>query len=221
MRETRGALISLLSLLPFFALSSDCLGEEPGISALLPARVGETLQCAVRTRGIPSVEAVRSMEGGLPSSVDLHFRLVDDRSRSLFQNQVSFRIAFDLWDEIFRVEGPISSRRFDTLSAVEQFLAGIESIPVAPWSLLDSAGIYRIEVEMIHHAIAPAETGRISEWISGDRSGVTGDPGSREVSFGLGRMIRFFYREGREEEGSVVRVMSDPFQPGELTYETP
>lgn len=221
MGERRQTFIALLGLSMLALFVRDCLCDKPEIVAVLPARGGESLYCAIQTEGVPSAEAIRSMEGGLPSSVDLSLRLLDDRSRLLFKNQISFRIAFDLWDEVFRVDSPVSSRRFDTIVAVERFMAGIDSVPIAPWEALDSEGIYRIEVEMIHYAIAPAQATRIGEWISGDRSGVTGDPGNREVSLGLGSLIRFFYKEGREEKGDAFRFLSDPFIPGELTDETP
>lgn len=192
----------------------------PAVTGVVPARCGETLLCALRTEGVPSAEAVRTMEGGLPSSVELHLRLLDHRARSLVQRSYSLRLAFDLWDEIFRVEGPLAEKSFDTLGAMEAYLAVLDSLPVAPWGILEQGEAYRIEVEMVHHAVAPAQVGRIGEWIAGDRSGVTGDPAGREVSFGLGSLIRFFYQEGRDEGGEKARFLSDPFKPGELNHET-
>lgn len=193
----------------------------PSILAVTPALEGDRLVCRVATEGIPSERAAESMLGGLPSTVEFALALLDSRDRLVAESQVTFRLAFDLWEEVFRVDGGGAERRFETLEATRRFLADFERLPVAPRALLDAGARYRVRVALLHHAIAPPERSRVGAWIAGEADAGPGeepsrDPDGREVSLSLGGLIRAVFGGARGEEASAAEGTSAWFRVEDL-----
>jgi hypothetical protein len=73
------------------------------------------------------------------------------------------------------------------------------------------------------HPVAPRETERLGDWVAGTaarRSGSeTDDPDGREVSVGLGELIRFFYKGAKREGAAESERFSAWFVPDELPAE--
>lgn len=210
----RGLLAVLLA--GRLAFSADA---APRVEDVEPFRDGGLLGCVVRTSDLPGAEIHSSLESGLPSAVEMALEVLDDRDRVVGRNRVSFRIAFDLWEEIFRVEGPGDPEHFADLAELETFLETLPSLPVAPISALDASKRHRIRVGMRLHPIAPRETERLGAWVAGepgeDARRVTDDPDGREVSVSLGALIRFFYQGARKDE-ETQEGLSPWFVPAEL-----
>jgi hypothetical protein len=197
---------AFLASILFGAGAAGASGEDaPRIVSVAPALRGEELVCDLETAGLPTEKAATSMQGGLPSGVEIVAELLDDGGNVLAQSRVFIRVAFDLWEEIYRIEregdgeaeGP--EKRFETIASLRAFLASIEGLPVAPIAALAGGGRFRVRVDLVSHTIAPAERTRIGEWIAGETaagpggSGTARDADEREVSLGLGSLIRFFY----------------------------
>ena len=221
MRRSTRLLIALLSLAAAFAGSASAApDDDPRVVAVTPVRSGDQLLCDVAAEGLPDRRAEESMRGGLPSALDVWIELVDEEEHVLVRRSIRFRIAFDLWEEIFRVgaeggaAGGDPERRFDGVDSLRRFLSGLNGLRVAPLAALEVDGRYRIRVGLISHAIAPAEKERIGDWIAGGEAGTEGDADRREVSLGFGAMIRYFFGGGGEESARAAE--SDWFLPGEI-----
>lgn len=198
---------------------------EPRVVSVSPAIRGDDLVCDVETRGLPTEEAARSMRGGLPSGVEIVVDLVGGTDETIVRRRVFFRLSYDLWEEVFRAEEGGSERRFDTLGSLRSFLETMNGLPVAPLAGLSNDARYRIRVDLVPHAIAPAERARIADWIAGEggsegrgASGTARDADEREVSFGLGSLIRFFYGGANEESSARAAGESDWFRIEEIGH---
>jgi hypothetical protein len=210
------------------AAGVDSPGEHaPHIVSVSPAIAGERLVCNLETRGLPTDDAARSMRGGLPSGVEIAVELRGSGEETIVRRRVFFRLSFDLWDEIFRVEEDGSEARFETLASLRSFLETFEGLPVAPLRALAGDEGYRLHVDLVSHAIMPAERARIGEWIAGEGSagarsgsGTARDSDEREVSFGIGSLIRFFYGGSSEAKPTAVCASSEWFRPEELSRAT-
>ena len=176
--------------------------RPPAVVDVAAAREGGSLVCHVRTTGLPGGKAERSLQGGLPSSVEVIVELLDRQEQVLLRRPVAFRVAFDLWDEVYRIDDGEEESRFDTMEGVRSFLAHLKNLPVAPIPAIPAMERYRIRVVVVSHPIAPAEKTRIGDWIAGEGTeGTARDAGEREVSLGLGTVIRYVFggaAEGRE-----------------------
>ena len=199
------AVASVASAAPGVATGDE--GWPPRIESVDVFRDGRLLACAVRARGLPGDRIASSLPSGLPSALELALEVLDDEDRVVGGNRISFRIAFDLWEEAFKVEGVGGSRRFHDLASLESFLETFPRLPIAPLTALDADRRHRVRVEIRLHPLAPRETDRLGEWVaggaetSGDRRGPGGE--EREVSVSLGEVIRFFYR-GESPRGDLV-----------------
>ncbi|MBN1824648.1 MAG: DUF4390 domain-containing protein [Candidatus Eisenbacteria bacterium] len=208
-----GLLVAALS-----ALAAAASEEGPRVVAVEAVLSGDTLLCDVATAGLPDERAAESMRGGLPSALDVVVELVDEEERVLVRRSVRFRIAYDLWEEIFRVrdEGRAAAeRRLEDIDSLRRFLRDLSGLEVAPLAAMEGSRRYRIRAGIVSHAIAPAEKERIGDWISGGDAGTDRDADRREVSLGFGGLIRYFFGGGDEgpPEGAAS---SDWFRPEEL-----
>jgi hypothetical protein len=204
---------------------------EPSIDRVAPARGNAVLTADVSTSGLPGGTLEASLLSGLPSAIELRLEALDARDRPLGETRLYYRIAFDLWDELYRVEGPgvkampaepagpaSPSYRFEDLAALRDFLAFLSGLPVVSWSAIDPAVRHRVRVGGRLHRIAPRETARLERWVAGgDVSRAAADPDGREVSVGLGDVIRFFYKGSKKEDGSqLAERFSAWFLPADL-----
>jgi hypothetical protein len=201
----------------FAALVTAAHAAEPALVAVEPARSATHVTCTVRTAHLPGDRLSASLESGLPSAIEMDLDLFDARDRVVGTNRVFLRLTFDLWEEVFRVEGAGEPRDFPDLAGLEGFLGRIPRLPVAALGPLDGAKQHRVRVGLQLHPIAPKETERLGAWVAGE-SGEreTADPDGREVSVSLGEVIRFFYRGARRAGAAESERFSAWFVPDAL-----
>jgi hypothetical protein len=104
--------------------------EDPRIVAVEPLKTGEVLACRVRTANLPGAKLTSSMKSGLPSAIEMALEVLDPKDRVVIGRRVTFRLAFDLWEETFRVEGGGEERDFTSQDELEAFLAELPRLPV-------------------------------------------------------------------------------------------
>ncbi|MGQ0722483.1 MAG: hypothetical protein ACT4PE_13055 [Candidatus Eiseniibacteriota bacterium] len=215
-RALQAAALSSVSLT--FALLDAARAAEPELVAIEPARSATHVTCTVQTAHLPGDRLSSSLESGLPSAIEMDLDLFDGRDRVVGTNRVFLRVAFDLWEEVFRVEGAGEPRSFADLAGLEGFLGRIPRLPVAALGPLDGAKQHRIRVALQLHPVAPKEAERLGQWVAGEsgESGETADPDGREVSVSLGEVIRFFYRGARRAGAAESERFSAWFVPDAL-----
>ncbi|MEZ5064433.1 MAG: DUF4390 domain-containing protein [bacterium] len=213
--------VAVASLLCAAPIASALAENPPTIDDVMPMRIGDLLASAVHTSHLPGAVIAGSLESGLPSAVELSLDLRDDHDRTVAQRTVFYRIAFDLWEEIFRLQGPGEDRTFPDLRSLESFLSDIPRVSVASLDRLDPRERHRIRVGCRLHPVAPRETERLDEWLGGETPDAqesrrnANSASEREVSVSLGRVIRFFYRGQRDDE-EVASRFSAWFVPDDL-----
>ncbi len=204
--------------------------QDPRIVAVEPVKTGELLACRVRTANLPGAKLTSSMKSGLPSAIEMALEVLDPKDRVVGGQRVTFRLAFDLWEETFRVEGAGEERDFTSQAELEAFLAELPRLPVASFARLQDAAKnrepLRVRVGVVLLPLAPRESERLGDWVAGengehaptqDRSDptrfsepVASDDG-REVLVSLGQVIRYFFEGGRERNEVAAEGISAPF----------
>lgn len=212
----RAPLLALAALFLLAAHGARAADEGPRVVSVAPAVIGDGLVCDVTTSGLPTEKAVRSMGGGLPSAVDLVIELVDGEGDVVERRRVTYRIVFDLWDEIFRVESDRADVPVEGIEGVRAFLARFDALPIASIASLAGSDRYRLRVGVVSHAIAPSEKSRIGGWIAGEGAGTGEDTDEREVTLGLGSLIRFVF--GGSGDGDLPAGVGESpwFRPDDL-----
>lgn len=172
----------------------------PRLVRIVPARVGEQVVCHLTTIGLPGEKQLQSMRSGLVASVELNLALVNENDRVLEGQSFSLSLGFDLWEEVFSLRKEGTERRFRTLADLQNYLADLRGLDVAPASLLESTERYRLRVGLVVHPIAPDERQRVEDVITGGQRPQREGLDQQEASVSLGRLIRFFYKGGRDSQ---------------------
>ncbi|MBK6898636.1 MAG: hypothetical protein IPH09_04985 [bacterium] len=209
--RARGILTTaVFALLLALSIGETARAETPRILALEPARTDSLLVCRLRTVGLPGSEILSTLRSGLSSAVDLQLEVLDGRGRAIDGQVLRLRLDYDLWDEVFSLaQGDRGVERLPDDAALQAWFDRTPWLPVAPLAALANAGPVRLRAALRLHAIAPSERERLGEVVSG--------PDGQEVSLGLGKLIRYFYRGGAREGGGAT-ADSPPFAPGELAH---
>lgn len=189
----RAPLRLLVLFLWLVATGTARAGENVQVLSVTPGTKGESLVCRIETEGLPTEKAIRSLGGGLPSAVDVILELVDEEEKVVVRRRLTFRVAYDLWEEIYRVEAGETHRSMNVLDEVRAYLAELRELPIVPLASLAGIDSCRIRAGLVSHAIAPAEKSRFGDWIAGDGAGTGADAEGREVTLGLGHLIRFVF----------------------------
>ncbi len=217
-RRVIGANLLALSLLTFFGVPGSAVAS-PEIVDLRAAIHGGNLVCHLRTAGIPGAETRGSLQDGLPARIDFRLRLLNRSNVPILRRKFSFSLAFDLWEEVFRVERSGNASRLSSIDDVQEYFGEIRGIGLMPAAALEPGRKYRLSIEIEEFPIAPATKERIGQWIAGDEEGIGGNPDEREVSFGIGELIRFFYRSPRRGMSEGVSGEGEWFTLEELQME--
>ncbi|MCB1182989.1 hypothetical protein KDM41_06110 [bacterium] len=207
--------IRLVAVLALLAVWPTLARAEARLVDVEPVLGDEQLQCRLHTAGLPGAKQLQSMQSGLEASVELNLALVDEGERLLAGRTVSLRMAFDLWDEVFSVRADGRERRFTELSDLKAYLAELGGLVVAPAALLAPDGRYRVQVDMVVHAVAPDEQQRVEDVIVGDGRPRREGQDQQEASVSLGRLIRIFYKGGGDDRAGHA-LASAWFRGGEV-----
>jgi len=181
---------------------------EPRIKGVHLAARGSLLVCGVETEGLPDAPSRDTLASGLPSALVLWFTLLDPKGRDLGGTEAQVRIEPDLWENLFQIRTPALDRRVSSLAEVETVLASLDPIPVATLDELHQGVSYRMRVRLAVHPLAPAMIERARGLFTGETR--YEDPRRREVSIGLGSLIRTFLGRPDEKDWTAEQI-SPPF----------
>ncbi len=196
----RAMLLLTMSLYALLVPSHVVGGDEVvRVVGITPGHQGDMVVCHLQTAGLPEEKQLQSMRSGLVSSVEIDLALLDEDNRFLGGRTMILRLAFDLWEEVFSVRDGGHQQRFHSLNDLEEYLADLGNLPVATFSSLDQSRRYRLRVGLMVHSIAPDEKKRVEEVIAGDHRSHREGQDQQEASVSLGRLIRFFYKDGHND----------------------
>ncbi len=185
--------------------------QEISIVSIEPVREDSLLVCTLNTDGLPDAPSVETLESGLPSALVVALALIDRSGHELGGSRAEIRIEPDLWEEEWVLRTPRLDLRLSSIEEVAEHLARLGPLPVLPIDLLSDRATVRIRARLAVHPLAPAEILKVRALFGGQGS----DPDRREVSVGLGSLIRVFLG-GQPEEDWVAEAFSPPFTPETL-----
>jgi hypothetical protein len=215
----RAAATALVLVAMVFA-ARPALASTPSVDSIAPVRLGDVLEATVRTSNFLGDRLTTSLKSGLPAAIEMDLTALDRKNHAVTENRLFFRVAWDLWDEVVKVDGPHESRQLDSLAALGSFFGELRDLPVGPFAALDPNAEHRLRVECRLHPVAPRETERLTQWVAGgDTSTSTGDADEREVSVGLTDVIRFFYKGSKKDADALDPRFSAWFVPSQLPDE--
>lgn len=205
-RETLGPALTLmvvliLTLIVFAAAGPARAAEDDTpLAGVDPVALEGGLSCRVATTGLPADKTLRSIQGGLPSALSVVVELMDERDQPIQRRHYALRLAFDLWDEAFRLDGAGLERRFGTVDSLRGALRNLGPFPVSRLDDLAPGERYRLRVELLEYLIAPSQRARIGEMLAGDAAPASGAGPGDDMLLGFGRLIQFVYGRDRARD---------------------
>lgn len=200
-----------LSLLIFLmmGMSGKAGAAEPiRIASVEPARTDSLLVCILRTVGLPDVPSRETLESGLPSSIVLRYTLLDHDGEEIADAQTEIRIEPDLWEEVILLKTPLFDRRLSSIGELASELEQFGPLPVLPLPNRALGNSMQLRVRLAVHPLARTQIRKVHSLFG--RSERQEGEDRREVSIGLGALVRFFL--GREEgEDWIADAISMPF----------
>lgn len=192
-------------------LHTHAAGAEVSIVGVAPARTDTLLVCGLETAGLPGERSRETLASGLPSMIVVAFSVLDAKGHERSATRAEIRIEPDLWENLIVVRTPIADHRLPTIDAVADLLSNLAPMPVAPLRLVDAGAELTIHARIAVHALAPAEQRRVRALFGGG----SGESDRREVSIGLGSLVRFFLGRTPEEDW-IAEASSARFRRSEL-----
>jgi hypothetical protein len=184
--------------------------EDVRIDEVLLGWNDSLLVCTVGTEGLPTPPARETLESGLPSSLVFALTLLRVDGGEISTTIAEVLIEPDLWEGILRVHAPLFDTRAGTIDEVAATLRNVGPLPVLRLSDLGGERLVRLRVRLAIHALAPGEIERMHALFTG--SAPMEDPDRREISVGVGVLIRRFLGRDSRETWSAESI-SPPFDP--------
>lgn len=212
--RTFGRGIPLTLLLLFCA--SAALGQDarPRVVRIEPARADGLLVCSLHTADLPGERILSTLASGLESAIEIRVRVLGARDE--MRRDYELRLAFDLWEEFYAVRLADQQLRFADADELRVWLSALPPLAIAQLSELGE-GPLRLEAGLVLHPLAPAARGRVQEMVAGDGAVRPREDGGQEASVSMGRLIRFFYRGGSDDD-AIGRFTSASFTIRELNH---
>ncbi len=202
-RRPAGAILGCMLLVAGLARAAD-----PHVASVEPGRRGALLVCRLSTSGLPGERIASTLQSGLVSAVDLRIDLLDAADHTVAGHMVRLRLSYDLWDEVYTIAMGEDAVQLPSFDALADWLARPPWLPVAPLSAIAAATPLRLRAALRLHAIAPSEREQVEAMVAG--------PDGQEVSVGLSRLIRLFYKGGTDRDDAVGSATSATFRKEDL-----
>lgn len=208
-REALGPALTLIVVLILTLIVLAAAGparaaaDDTPLAGVEPVALDGGLSCRVATTGLPAEKTLRSIQGGLPSALSVVVELMDERDQPIQRRHYALRLAFDLWDEAFHLDGAGLERRFGTVDSLRSALRNLGPFPVSRLADLAPGERFRLRVELVEYLIAPSQRARIGEILAGDAAPAPGAGPGDDLLLGFGRLIQFVY--GRDRAQDVPR----------------
>jgi hypothetical protein len=212
----RSVLASVATLVVVASALDAARAATPAVDEVTPGRLGDILDATVRTSNFPGDRLTTSLKSGLPAAIEMDVTALDRQNHAVTENRLFFRIAWDLWDEVVKVDGPRDSQQLPSLASLGGFFDELRDLPVGPFAALDPNAEHRLRVECRLHPVAPRETERLTQWVAGGDTSTSTGGDEREVSVGLTDVIRFFYKGSKKDADALDPRFSAWFVPSKL-----
>jgi hypothetical protein len=179
------------------------------IRSLRPGVTDGWLSFTLSADDLLDARTTSTIESGLPGNCIYRVSLVDATGKPSEDRFYNFTLRFDVWEELYRLDGPGGERVFGSLAAADSAWAHPADLKLVPLSHLNGGEEYRLRVEVSVRSIAMADRLRLAEFVS--RSSAAG---RQELHVDVGAL--FTRLSGKVEAEGAARFESPRFRPASL-----
>jgi len=171
---------------------------------------GDQLQVDVVATDLLDQRTSMTIESGLPGTCVYGLRLEDDEQQPVVERWVEMSLRFDLWENIYRLDGLGGPRSFTTLAAADSAWSRIEVPGFCAAARLRSDASYRLILTIAVQPLAPEDRERLSRYVSRNSGG-----GGEELALDVGKVLARLFRGTGNGKRSGLHV-GEFFRLGDL-----
>jgi len=193
----------------FAAVPEARAGARPRITRVDVATAGHHVVCTITSDGLFSKEVVNTVESGLPAVVELVYRVVDARDRSLVRGLYTLEIRCDVWNDVYALVRDDTSYGYPSFEAVSAAVERLEDVPVMPLSALDDASEISILFAIAVYPLRGKEQENIVGWVQ-EQVGGQSSRTWREQVLNIDDLIQRLFSDDVEQRSDWFR--SPPYR---------
>lgn len=169
--------------------------ERPAIAGVRVYVAGNVIVTEVRCVHLFTEQVIGTVESGLPAVVELAYRLLDKKHNDVHRGVHSFRLGYDVWDDVYSFERGDSTAQFASFDELRRAVEQLRRVPIVGIHDVQAAGVYSIELSVAVHPLRGGEQGEIVGWVD-ETVRASSDGSWREQLLNVNGLIhRFFSRD--------------------------
>lgn len=162
----RPSIATLLAVGSFIAAAPGAqAAPRPQITRVTVATAKQQIVCTVTSTGLFNEQVVNTVESGLPAVVELVYRVVDARDRSLGRGLYTLEIRCDVWNDAYALVRDDTSYSYPSFETVSAAVEQLERVPVMPASALGGATEISVVFAIAVYPLRGKEQENIVGWV--------------------------------------------------------
>jgi hypothetical protein len=194
-------------------------GQRPSILGARLFVAGGFLESDITSRGLFSDRVVRTIESGLPATVELFYAVVSGGGDASSRGAHIYELRYDVWEDFYSIAGFDSLRRFSSFDAMSAVIEHLRGVPIIPIERVKTDGAYTIRFSIAVRPLRGGEEREIAGWVGENVRGGTED-GWREQLLNLNDLIERFFARERDTAARSEWFETESFVPRLLPVRT-
>ncbi|MEZ5357708.1 MAG: DUF4390 domain-containing protein [Candidatus Zixiibacteriota bacterium] len=206
-----------LSILLIGGWSQPVRAEDPQ-PAILSVSLGTDqgyITCDVKSSGLFSERITGTVKSGLPAVVDLFYYFSTREGNTVAENVLSFSLRYDVWDDIYSIEAPDTTRSYSAFSEMQQAIDNLHQLKLVQLDSLDSNRSYRVHMRIMINPLRGTDREKIAGWVSENMRTSEDDSWHGQV-LNLNELISHFFSRERGVVNQSGWYKSDFVKPDSL-----
>lgn len=185
---------------------------RPQVTRVAVATANGHIVCTVSSTELFSEQVVNTVESGLPAVVELVYRVVDARQRSLARGLYALEIRCDVWNDVYALVRDDTTYSYPSFETVSAAVTQLERVPLMPVSALNGVAEISVIVTIAVYPLRGREQENIVGWVH-EQVGGQSSRTWREQVLNIDDLIQRLFSDNTGERSEWFR--SPPYRPRE------
>ena len=150
----------------------------------------------VTSSGLFSERITGTVKSGLPAVVDLFYYLSTLDESTVAENVLSFSLRYDVWEDVYSIESPDTTRSFHTFAEMQQAIENLHQLKLISLDSIDVDRSYRVSMSIMVNPLRGADREKIAGWVSENMRTSDDDSWHGQV-LNLNELISHFFSKER------------------------
>ena len=150
----------------------------------------------VTSSGLFSERITGTVKSGLPAVVDLFYYFSTLDENTVAENVLSFSLRYDVWEDIYSIKAPDTTRSFHTFLEMQQAIENLHQLKLISLDSLDTDRSYRVNMSIMVNPLRGADREKIAGWVSENMRTSEDDSWHGQV-LNLNELISHFFSRER------------------------